>query len=594
MKKAERHRSAGEIRAAKAQHEGVPSESRPGWFERHGWWAIPFVLFLVMRLFSGDAYYLLGGDQCTFLELGRTFPKHQLWNHELYLIHPPLFGYLLGLLHLALPLLAAGLAATVLCAVANFFALRALGEREGLPRAAVCAGLIYLALNRAAVAYDYHVARVSILVATTALALLAFLKLLNEPGRKTLWWALAANVACMAVSDQALLLLPCEAILLWARGGWRQRRWVPVAAASVAAAAVWPIVRLFEFGRRADLPAGIDGTIEFTRELPVMAAIQPNYLPFTNAHRSLFTQTSLSLANLKPALLADLPTDLLGMPRAISVLIVAGLIAAALIRPERRRPALVWLSLSVLFLLPVGMGMNEWYGMAFIVPFSILIMQGAAAVLDWTAGRVRHADGKLIALLGVACAALAVMWLAAPTPGDHGFLQPRGGTEFLFTRPPLTRGSEVAHFFDSLPRDTGLMASQGLGPEMVYLTDKRVVAIPFDPALLDRFVAEYRVSYIVTSTEYLEPFSMPAADLWTGHLSARYISQHPDRYRLVQRVHEQYPAFYPAADYLVFQVVPVRADSAPENRCRRRPAGWGATARAGPQRTATRARGTSC
>jgi hypothetical protein len=556
MKKAERQRAAIEPSAGKQRPAAAPARREPVWLELHAWWLIPLGLFLVVRLFSGDAYFLLGGDQCTFLELARTFPRHQLWNHELYLIHPPLFGYAIGLLGLVLPLLTAGLAATVIFAVANFFAVRALGEFDALPRGAICTGLVYLALSRGGVAYDYHVARVSILVCATALALLALLRLLREPGRKALGWAIAANVACLLVSDQALLLLPCEAVLLWARGGFRQWRWIPVAAASVVAAAIWPAVRLVEYGRRADLPAGIDGTIEFTKGLPWMAALQPNYLAFTNAHRSLFTQTSLSLANLKPALLADLPTDLLGMPRALSVLLIVALIAAALAWAPRRRAALVWLALSLLFLLPVGMGMNEWYGMAFIVPFSLLMMQGAAAGLDWAGERVKYASGKLTAALGVACALLAVLWIAAPAPGNHGLLEPRGGTEFLLARPPLTRGKTIAQFFDRMPRDTGIMASPGLGPEIVYLTDKRVVAIPFDPQLLDRFIGEYRIQYIVTSTEYWQQYSSAAANQWTGHLATRYISQHAERYRLVLRVHETYPAFYPAGEYLVFQVIP--------------------------------------
>jgi len=528
----------------------------PGWLERHAWWAMPLGLFLVLRLLSGDSYFELSGDQCTFLELGRTFPRHQLWNHELYLIHPPLFGYAIGLLHLVMPLLLAGLAATLIFAIANFFAIRGLGKEVGLPQGAICAGLVYLAMIRGAVANNYHVARVSILMCATAVALLAFLRMLRQPGRKTLACAVAANAACLLVSDQALLLLPAEAVVLLARGAFRQWRWVPVVAAGILAAAVWPVVRMVEYGRRADLPAGIDGTIEFTKGLPMMAAIQPNYLAFTNSHRSLFTQTSLSLANLRPVLMADLATDLMGIPRALSVLLLAGLIGAALARPERRRGALVWLAVSLLFLLPVGLGMNEWYGMGFVVPFSLLIMHGAAACLDFIGGRVKHASGKLTAVLAGMCVLVAILWIAAPAPRQHGLLEPRGGMEFLFARPPLTRASTIAHFFDKLPRDTGIMASPGLGPEIVYLTDKRVVAIPFHPELLERFTKEYRIQYIVTSLEQMQRYDEPAPDLWTGHLAARYIAQHPERYKLAVRVHEEYPAFYPATDYLVFQVLP--------------------------------------
>ncbi len=98
------------------------------------YWIAPFFLFLVLRFFSGDPFYLLGGDQCTFLELGRTFPKHELFNHELYLIHTPLYGYAIGVLQLVLPLLTAGLLATLLFACVYFFAVRELGRFEGCRR----------------------------------------------------------------------------------------------------------------------------------------------------------------------------------------------------------------------------------------------------------------------------------------------------------------------------------------------------------------------------------------------------------------------------------------------------------------------------
>lgn len=517
-------------------------------------WLVPLPLFLVLRLFSPDPYYLLGGDQCTFLELGRTFPKHQLFNHELYLIHPPLFDYVIGVLHLVLPLLAAGLVATLLFSCVNLLAMRALGEFEGLPGAAIFAGLTYLALSRPAIAYDYHVARVSPLVATTALALLAFLRLLRDPSRKTLLIAIAANAACLLVSDQAILLLPCEAAIIWARGSFRQWRWVPLGFASAGAALLWPAVRLVRFLSRADLPAGIDGAIEFTRNFPWRAVIQPNYLPFTNAHRSLFTQTSLSLLNLKPALLAGLPVDLVLIPRTVSMIVVLGLTAAALARRDRRRSAALWLGLSIFFLLPVGVGMNEWYGMGFIVPFVLLMMEGAAAVLAWAGSLLRNPDAHVTVALSAVCALLAAIWMAAPVPGPHGLLDPRGGTNFLFARTPLTRASGICRYFDSMPRDIGIMAPQGLSPEVVYLTDKRVVALPFDPRLLDRFIAEYRISYIVTSSEYLPQYRDSVLNLYTSHLVSPYIVDHLERYRLVRSLHEGYPEFYPEFASYVFQV----------------------------------------
>ena len=191
-------------------------------FLKHGDWLFPLALFLTLRLFSADSYYLLSGDQCTFLEMARTFPKHQLYNQELYLIHPPMFGYAIGLLHLVLPLFASGLITVLLFACLNFFLLRKLALFEGIPKTAVFVGLMYLAISRPAVAYDSHIARVSILVFLTTLALLSFLRFLQEPGSRTLRVAIVANVLCLLVSDNALLLFPCEAILFLFRGSRRE------------------------------------------------------------------------------------------------------------------------------------------------------------------------------------------------------------------------------------------------------------------------------------------------------------------------------------------------------------------------------------
>jgi len=105
-----------------------------------------------------------------------------------------------------------------------------------------------------------------------------------------------------------------------------------------------------------------------------------------------------------------------------------------------------------------------------------------------------------------------------------------------------------------MSRETGIMAPQGLSPEIAYLTDKRVVALPFDPGLLERFIDEYRISYLLASSEHLPQFELPVVDKFTGHLVTRYLFEHPERFHMVQRLRENYPAFYPPMEYYVFEV----------------------------------------
>jgi hypothetical protein len=193
--------------------------------------------------------------------------------------------------------------------------------------------------------------------------------------------------------------------------------------------------------------------------------------------------------------------------------------------------------------------------MGFIVPFALLMMEGAAVCFARAASFVRNPDKTFRLGLSVSCVLAAVLWLAAPLPGPHGFLSPRGGTQFLFTRPAVTRSAIVSKFFASMPRDVGIMAPQGLSPEVVCLTDKRVVALPFDPALLDQLIEKYHITYLVTSSEYLVRFNSPAVDRYTSRLVTRYILDHPTRYRLVHAEREDYPAFYDPMEYYVFQVV---------------------------------------
>ena len=109
--------------------------------------------------------------------------------------------------------------------------------------------------------------------------------------------------------------------------------------------------------------------------------------------------------------------------------------------------------------------MNEWYGMGFIVPFALLMMEGAAVCFAWAGGFVSKPDKTFTLGLSAVCVLAAALWLMPTPPGSHGFLSPVGGRHFLFTRPAVIRAVSVAGFFASMPRDTGIMARQGLSPD---------------------------------------------------------------------------------------------------------------------------------
>src|SRR5690348_6034833 len=107
-----------------------------------------------------------------------------------------------------------------------------------------------------------------------------------------------------------------------------------------------------------------------------------------------------------------------------------------------------------------------------------------------------------------------------------------------------------------MPRDTGVMANQGLTPEVVYLTGKRVVALPFDPALLARFIAEYRIQWLVLSSENLEYFHSDREDFYINRVVTHYVEDHPERYRPAACDRETATVFYRPWEHCVFEVLP--------------------------------------
>lgn len=520
------------------------------------WWPVllPAGLFLVVRLFSGHDVLPVGGDQCKYLTLGRTFPLHRVGD-ALFLLHPPAFGYTIGLLATALPLLAAGLVATLAWACANVVAVAALGRALGLAPAGLAAGLLFLALDRASVAYDTHVSRVSIMVCSVALALLAYERWREAPTGRRAGWVIASSAFAHLVSDQSLSLLLCQVVICAVH---LDRRTLPRAAGLLAATAatflVWPAVRLWVYAHHPDYPAGLDGTIEFTRPITWQALLQPHYLPFTRAHAGLYMNVAPGLGDYDVRVLLERPLDLLLVPRALAGALAAGLCGAALLAPGRRRLALKLALLSVVLLLPASVGLNEWHGMGFVVPFSLLLSVGAGTVVE----RVRGARGWWPAVVGGVSVLLGARWVSQERPAPLDLFRPAGGSHLLFAREPVTRAARVAALLSGLPPDAGVMAPVGLTPELAYLTGRRVVALPFDPALVERFAQEYGIARIVLSDEGMRRFEDPVADRFTGAEATRYVLEHPERFEPVATLEERYPGYYPPTTFVVLKAFPRR------------------------------------
>jgi hypothetical protein len=514
-----------------------------------------FALFLVIRLFSFYPHLPLAGDQLKYLTLARNFPLHTLYNHSLYLIHPPLIGWSIACFDTLFPLPIAGLVSVVFFACVTFWLLFVLMRELGLDDVSCAVGLAYLSMNGFAAAFDCHVSRTALFMALSVGTFLSFHRYVTRRS-VPFWVPLVCNALALWTSDQALALLPCQ--FMWAlMVSERKRDLRPVVGVLVASGivyAAWPAVRLMVYLTNVDYPAGMDGLVEPVGRFSLLHLIQPNLLPWTSLVNGRVPGVAFSLKIPSVARIYGVPSELVLLPRWVSRLLVSAIVGSGLVVVVRHRDRRVLglLAMGLLLYSPVLLGLNAWYGLPVVLPFSLLISVLVGKLR--AASSARAGDRVCKGLCGSAVV-LAVLWVTANEPAHPNIPQRvSGGSHFLFGRTMLTRGQTAAL---SLPGDsqTGFMAPVFLVPEMVYLADRRWIAMPLEPEQLIPIAKSYGIEYLFFSSRYLEPAENEFMNVTRSRNVVRHIVDHPESFDLVDSWDEALPACYPPTTHYLYHIV---------------------------------------
>ncbi len=89
-----------------------------------------------------------------------------------------------------------------------------------------------------------------------------------------------------------------------------------------------------------------------------------------------------------------------------------------------------------------------------------------------------------------------------------------------------------------LTQEGAIMAQPGYPVQLIRQTDRKVLGLPARPDKLDMFLERYDVAYIITGTVFNDFYGF-ADD------SARYVKDHPEKFRLVASIDENYEAKEP-------------------------------------------------
>ena len=282
-----------------------------------------------------------------------------------------------------------------------------------------------------------------------------------------------------------------------------------------------------------------------------MASSSPTCCPRRRFFLSFYHPTSISLQNLSPHQLLTF-AEWFFVPRVLAGGFCLLLPAAGILFGRCRWSALLALVLGLMFFWPPLFGTYIRYGFGYVYPFSLAIGAG----VDWLAARAERGPRWGARLLGVVAVAAAVWWVGVDRRIERyvPLIPTPGGSHFLFAREPIAAGAGLARYLDALPED-GVMAPVGLVPSLAWGTDKRCLALPFRPEKLEAAIADYDVHYLVVARELLQSSGDARRDVATTRATARFIQEHPGRFRRVRVVEEDRPSYFRRRTFIVYRVL---------------------------------------
>lgn len=487
--------------------------------------------FILIRCFVSTPLYFIAMDEAKYLVLARNFPRHTLFNNQLYLVHPPLFPYLIHFFTLLFPDHTAGITVSFLCAIITLAALIGLLGLMGKDRSWITVALFIMVISPLHISTSRVVYKDSMFFGLFTLSLYFFIKGLIGSKRYHLTAAGLLGAATCLTSDLGLYLVAVFLVgyFIFRNPKIKLKDLGLTFAIMLLPYGSWLLVRFVAFRNNIYYPVGVDGTIEYVRDFNLRQLFTPRYFPATmtmfnfSADLSEF-RINTNVYDLHPIL--KLP----GFCPLIFYLFVGAtglmsLISGLAKRRCRNNPACFFSVLLIIFTLPVVLHPEPRFLIPILLPFCYLFAEG----MERISTRITRHFRPMNKLAGATAAAAIIL------AGVHL----SGARHLIFLLPKEVEAARSARYLKDLPGD-GVMAQVGYPPELIYLSGKRVLALPVVSRVLDKFIRYYDIRYLLYGQHYLAPLQTDDPGLIWCYDTIKYIRENPRKYPLLKIVEERY------------------------------------------------------
>jgi len=526
-----------------------------------------FVIYLLLRIFSASEYFLLqNNDAARYLALADSFPKNALANNQLNILHPPLYAYAIHFFSLFVQDHIAGLLVSVLSSVIMFFILWKFFMLLTNDWNVSFFALILFSISGFYIKMTQSVIKEPFAVMLTISCLYFYLRFLKEEKSKYVLYSAAAGFATGFTTDHSILLIPGIIITYLIFGKFR-KSWIVVLPliAVVASFSMWAGVKIYVYTHNNYYPAGMDGTIVDTSHWDYRQVLSSQYfdevsqyIPYGISMDPLhYIYPSLYMLNLVVApyplgIRINTVSMLFSKTYFVQLFVYTFLIVCAalglfavlkgiFVKKKFKNNAMLYsLLLFFVYLSPI---MQKFLSTRYLVTsyvFLFLIISfGFFYLLNLL--KIKYVANAIIIFLVVVLFIYLQFYI---------YKNPH----FLLTKQEVVEAAKAAQFINTLPQD-GFMVQIGYSQQLNYLTNKRILELPSGPDKMMFFVKTYNISYVVYGELNSKPVAQGTRENVFNYDTIKYILKHPEAFRLVKVVEENYPMIKRTDHVYIYKVI---------------------------------------
>ncbi|MBI4451965.1 glycosyltransferase family 39 protein [Candidatus Woesearchaeota archaeon] len=515
--------------------------------------AMPFLIFLIflsIRIFVDFPAYFIGGDDAKYLTLAKHFPYHTLDNKGLFLLHGPMYPYLLHFFDLFFEDYMGGIILSLFSSIVAFFVLYKLilllTKRPNMALGVVA----FYALSVEHIRFATAIHKESFMTMLFLLSIYFYLKGLMA-NKKYFHFASFFGAVTALATDHVVFVIASfiVAYLIFRKKETKTlRAAIPIIIAILFYSTIL-LTRVYVYTHNEYYSTGVDGVIEKVSDFGIRQVFAPAFFPETM--QIVFSKTSLLinilfifayLLNIAPfavpaalnrhtigTLFANPATSFFSIIKFIVYIVlfilfllgIYALIKELLSKKTRNNHNLFLFAVFLLFFFPVTQRITT---IRMVLTASIPLFY--FIVLGYSKLRINNSLRKYLPVLTVIILILMpIYWISAH---NH----------FVFSIGKFVEAGNTSIFLNSLPKD-GIMAQVGYSPELNYQTSKRIISMPSGPENLNFILKNFGVNYVLHGERYWEKFSENNRNRVYNYDIIKHVKENPQKFKLIKAIEER-------------------------------------------------------